>query len=122
MYCRYSLSYRDIEEILKDRRISVDHSTIRRWVATFSTILESEFRKRKKLVGTSWRMDETYTKVNGKWNYLYRACDKEGNTIDFLLSSRRDKNAANRLFDNANLENAAANLSVYGLAVSLLAA
>jgi len=101
LYCRFSLSYRDIEEILETRGIKVDHATLQRWVIKFSPVLNSEFRKRKKKVGGSWRMDETYIKVNGKWKYLYRAVDKEGHTIDFLLRAKRDKKAATKFFKKA---------------------
>ncbi len=85
-YLRYSLSHRDIEELMKERGIELDHATVQRWVVKYTPILEVEFRKRKKAVGTSWRMDETYIKVKGKWRYLYRAVDKDGKTIDFLLT------------------------------------
>lgn len=91
---RFSLSYRDVEELLSIRGVKVDHATIQRWVFKFSPLLEKEFRKRKKSVGTSWRMDETYIKVKGKWRYLYRAVDKHGNTIDFLLTKRRQSMSA----------------------------
>ncbi len=101
-YVAYSLSYRNIEELLKERGIGVDHSTIQRWVVKYSPELESIFRqKHKRQVGLSWRMDETYVKVKGKWHYLYRAVDKEGNTVDFLLSKNRDKKAALRFFKKA---------------------
>ncbi len=95
-YLRYSLSYRDIEELMKERGVEVDHAIVQRWVVKYTPILKFEFRKRKKAVGTSWRMDETYIKVKGKWHYLYRAVDKEGKTIDFLLTTNRDKLAAKR--------------------------
>ena len=91
---RFSLSYRDIEELLQIRGVEVDHATAQRWVAKFSTMLEENFRKRKRAVGKSWRMDETYVKVKGKWMYLYRAVDKNGKTIDFLLSPTRKRRAA----------------------------
>ncbi|MBF0300181.1 MAG: IS6 family transposase [Oligoflexia bacterium] len=99
-YCRYSLSYRDLEEILEERGIEVDHSIINRWVKRYTPDLEKNFRKRKVPTGGSWRMDETYVKVKGKWKYLYLAVDKEGNTIDFLLTSKRDTVAAYRFFAN----------------------
>lgn len=76
-YLRYSLSYRDIEELMRERGVEIDHATVQLWVVKYTPILEVEFRKRKKAVGTSWRMDETYIKVKSKWHYLYRAVDKE---------------------------------------------
>lgn len=101
----FSLSYRDIEEILLSRGISVDHSTIQRWVVKFTPYLEKSFRKKKKRVGSSWRCDETYIKVNGKWMYYYRAVDKYGEIIDFYLSKRRNATAAKRFFSKAIKEN-----------------
>ena len=86
-YLAYALSYRDLEEIMKERCIPVDHSTIQRWVVNYSPLLEQEFKKYKRPVGSSWRMDETYIKIKGQWKYLYRAVDKEGKTIDFLLTA-----------------------------------
>ena len=91
---RFSLSYRDVEELLQIRGVEVDHATIQRWVFKFSPLLEQQFRKRKKSVGRRWRMDETYIKVKGVWRYLYRAVDKEGNTVDFLLTKRRQRISA----------------------------
>tara|TARA_R110002096_G_scaffold178411_1_gene355347 strand:- start:299 stop:970 length:672 start_codon:yes stop_codon:yes gene_type:complete len=91
---RFTLSYRDVEELMEIRGVKVDHATIQRWVFKFSPLIETEFRKRKKPVGNSWRMDETYIKVKGVWRYLYRAVDKEGNTIDFLLTKRRQRMSA----------------------------
>ena len=79
----------------------VDHSSINRWAVRFLPLLEKVFRKHKRPVGASWRMDETYIKVKGVWKYLYRAVDKEGKTVDFLLTARRDKAAALRFFDKA---------------------
>jgi len=101
-YVAYPLSYRQIEEMLLERGVHVDHSTINRWVVKYSPLLEEEFRKRhKKSTGSSWRMDETYIKVKGVWHYLYRAVDKEGNAIDFMLSKKRDKKAAKKFFIKA---------------------
>lgn len=101
-YVAYSISYRNIEEMLKERGISVDHATINRWVIKYSPLLEKEFRKKyKRPTGLSWRMDETYVKNIGKWTYLYRALDKQGNTIDFMLSAKRDRKAALRFFKKA---------------------
>ena len=101
-YVAYSLSYRDIEELMLERGVLVDHSTINRWVIHYAPQLELEFRgKYKKKTETSWRMDETYIRVKGKWCYLYRAVDKDGDTIDFMLSKKRDKKAAKTFFDKA---------------------
>jgi putative transposase len=101
-YLSYSLSYRDIEEMMLERGTKVDHSTLNRWVIEYAPLLESEFRKNhKKKTGSSWRMDETYIKIKGIWNYLYRAVDKEGETIDFMLSKKRDETAAKAFFVKA---------------------
>ena len=91
---RFGLSYRDIEELMAIRGVKVDHATIQRWVFKFTPLLEKEFRNRKKVVGKRWRMDETYIKVKGQWKYLYRAVDKQGNTVDFLLTKRRQRMSA----------------------------
>ena len=91
---RFSLSYRDVEELMEIRGVKVDHATIQRWVFKFTPMLDKEFRKRKKRVGMIWRMDETYIKVKGEWRYLYRAVDKEGYTVDFLLTKRRQRMSA----------------------------
>src|SRR3954469_4972851 len=92
---RFTLSYRDIEELLSIRGVAVDHATIQRWVYKFMPLIEVGLKKRRKMVGNSWRMDETYIKVKGEWMYLYRAVDKDGNTVDFLLT-RRSKLAAHK--------------------------
>ena len=98
---RFTLSYRDVEELLEIRGIKVDHSTIQRWVFKFSPFVESNMNKRKNVVGNSWRMDETYIKVGGKERYLYRAVDKQGNTVDFLLTKRRMKGSAQKFLNKA---------------------
>ena len=100
-YLAYPLSYRHIEEIMQERGIEVDHSTLNRWVLKYTPQLEQAFRNKKKPVGISWRLDETYVKVKGKWKYLYRAVDKEGQTINFLLTAQRDKKAAKRFLKKA---------------------
>lgn len=82
-----------------ERKIPVDHSTLNRWVVEYASQLEEEFSKNyKRKVGSSWRMDETYIKIKGKWYYLYRAVDKEGDTIDFMLSKNRDEASAKAFF------------------------
>ncbi len=91
---RFTLSYRDVEEIMKMRGIQVDHATIQRWLFKFTPLIESQMKKRKSRVGVSWRMDETYIKVKGIWCYLYRAVDKSGNIVDFLLTRRRQRISA----------------------------
>jgi putative transposase len=100
-YVAYSLSLRNLEEMMVERGIGVDHSTVHRWVIKLIPLFEKTFRKYKRPVGKSWRVDETYIKVKGSWKYLYRAVDKAGNTVDFLLRAKRDKVAARRFFDNA---------------------
>ena len=101
MKLRFSLSYRDLEEMMSMRGASIDHSTVQRWILKFAPLIEREVRKRKRPAGKSWRMDETYVKIKGKWVYLYRAVDSEGNTIDFLLRERRDTEAALSFFRKA---------------------
>ena len=98
---RFTLSYRDVEELMSIRGIKVDHSTIQRWVFKFSKEVEKNMHKRKKQVCDSWRMDETYIKVKGRDMYLYRAVDKYGNTVDFLLTKRRQKMSAQKFFNKA---------------------
>lgn len=100
-YAAYPLSYRHMEEIMEERGVVVDHSSINRWTIRFLPLLEKVFRNHKRPVGDSWRMDETYIKVKGVWKYLYRAVDKEGKTVDFLLTAKRDKTAAKRFFNKA---------------------
>jgi putative transposase len=100
-YVAYALSYRDIEELMNERGVNVDHATIQRWVVKYSPELMKKARKVMKSSAESWRMDETYIKVKGEWVYLYRAVDKFGNTIDFMLSQKRDKPAATRFFTQA---------------------
>jgi putative transposase len=100
-YARFKLSYRDIEELMAERGVSVDHATVNRWVVKFSSLLLKAARIRRTAGGKSWRMDETYIKVRGQWKYLYRAVDKEGDTVDFLLTAKRDKAAALRFLRRA---------------------
>jgi putative transposase len=100
-YVAYPLSYRHLEEMMLERGVSVDHSSINRWAIRFLPLIEKMTWKHKRPVGGSWRMDETYIKVKGVWKYLYRAVDKQGKTLDFLLTAKRDMAAAKRFFDEA---------------------
>ena len=100
-YIAYSLSYRDLEELMQERGYAVDHSSIQRWVVHYAQRIEKAFRKIKEKVGNRWRLDETYVKIKGQWKYLYRAVDKQGDTIDFLLTAQRDKKAARRFLNKA---------------------
>ena len=104
-YVAYPLSTRHVEELMLERGVHVDHSTINRWVVKYSPQLEEAFPRRKRPVWTSWRMDETYMKVKGQWRYLYRAVDKHGQTIDFLLTEQRDTEAALRFLKKAMRRN-----------------
>ncbi len=97
-YCRYQLSDRDLEEMMRERGLSVDHTTVWRWVQRYAPEINKRIRPHLKLAGTSYRLDETYIKVGKQWKYLYRALDKEGNTIEFLLSAKRDIPAVKRFF------------------------
>jgi transposase-like protein len=100
-YLAYPLSTRHVEELMGKRGVNVDHSTINRWVIKYSPQLEEAFHRRKRPVWVSWRMDETYIRVKGEWMYLYRAVDKYGKTIDFVLTKQRDKAAARRFLNKA---------------------
>jgi len=93
-YVAYPLSYRQLEEMMGERGVAVDHSTLNRWVIKYAPEFEKAFRRRQCPVGRSWRLDETYVKIKGKSAYLYRAVDKKGLTIDFLLTPTRDRDAA----------------------------
>jgi putative transposase len=100
-YVAYPMSYRQLEEMMEERGVEVDHSTLNRWVLKYVPSLEQTFRKRKRPVGASWRMDETYVRIKGAWKYLYRAVDKAGATVDFLLTAKRDRKAALRFLRKA---------------------
>src|SRR6266850_803964 len=100
-YVAYLLSYRHVEELLEERGVPVDHATIQRWVVTYSPLLEEAFHRRKRPVWVSWPMDETSIKGKGQWYDLYRAVDKHGQTIDFLLTEERDEQAAKRFLTKA---------------------
>ena len=100
-YLRYSLSYRDLEEMMRERGLHVDHTTIYRWVQRYAPELDKRCRPHLKACNDSWRVDETYIKIKKIWMYLYRAVDSEGNTLEFLLSATRDAKAAQRFFVKA---------------------
>jgi putative transposase len=100
-YVAYPISYRQLEEMMEEHGVEVDHATLNRWVLKYVPLLEQEFRVRKEAVGPSWRMDETYVRVKGTWKYLYRAVDKAGATVDFLLTAKRDRKAALRFLRKA---------------------
>jgi transposase-like protein len=100
-YLRYGLSYRDVEELLAERGIEVDHVTIYRWVQRFTPLLADAARPCRHAVGDCWFVDETYVKVAGKWRYVYRAVDQYGQVIDVYVSAKRDTRAARRFFTTA---------------------
>ncbi len=100
-YAAYPLSLRHLEEMMAERGVLVDHATVHRWSLKILPVLAAVFRRRKRPVGMSWRMDETYIKVSGEWKYLYRAVDSAGATIDFLLRAHRDYAAAWRFLERA---------------------
>ncbi|MFM7532143.1 MAG: IS6 family transposase [Rubrivivax sp.] len=100
-YAAYPLSLRNLEEMMAERGVLIDHATIHRWALKLLPVLAAVFRRRKLSVGSSWRVDETYVLVGGQWKYLYRAVDKLGQTVDFLLCAHRDVAAARRFFECA---------------------
>ncbi len=100
-YCKYAISYRDLEEMMQERGIDVDHTTIYRWVQRYAPEIEKRVRGYQGQRSDSWRVDETYVRVGGKWKYLWRAIDKHGRLIDFMLSDRRNAKAAYRFLGKA---------------------
>ena len=100
-YLRYSLSLRNVEELLEERGLGADHTTVWRWVQGYGPELDQRLRSHLKPTKKSWRVDETYVRVKGRWCYLYRAIDSTGATVDFLLSALRDADGAKRLFRKA---------------------
>jgi len=100
-YVAYPISYRQLEEMMGDRGVEVDHSTLNRWILKYVPLLEKGLVTHKRPVSNSWRLDETYVRIKGKWKYLYRAVDKAGVTVDFLLTARRDRKAALRFLHKA---------------------
>ena len=100
-YLMFPISYRDLELMLQDRGVAVDHTTLFRWIQAYAPELEKRIRPHLRPCNGSWRVDETYVKVKGRWTYLYRAVDSRGQTIDFLLSAKRDAAAAKRFVRKA---------------------
>jgi len=88
------MSYHQVEEMMSERGVAVDHSTLNRWVIKYAPEIEKQIRRRQRAVGRSWRLDETYVKIKGEWTYRYRAVDKDRQTVDFLLTPQRDRAAA----------------------------
>src|SRR5947207_15939852 len=100
-YLRYGLSYRDVDELLAERGITVDHVTVYRWVQRFTPLLVDAARPCRHVVGDHWYVDETYVKVAGRWRYVYRAVDQYGQIIDVYVSARGDTQAARHFFASA---------------------
>jgi transposase-like protein len=100
-YVSYKLSYRDLVEMMADRGLSVSHTTVMRWAVRYAPEFEQKWRRYERRVGDSWRVDETYVKVSGRWVFLYRAVDRQGKTVEFYLSPRRDRAAATAFFRQA---------------------
>ncbi len=98
---RYGVAYRELKEIMAEREVMVDHATLNRWVVKYSPLAAHAAQKRKTKTVESWRMDETYVKVRGEWAYLYRAVDRDGQTLDFMLSEKRGAKSAKKFFVNA---------------------
>ena len=97
-YLAYSLSLRNLEEMMSERGVDVDHSTVHRWILRITPILNKTAARYKKTVNQFWHIDETYIKIKGQWHYLYRAIDSDNKTVDFLLTKCRDMQAARRFF------------------------
>ena len=100
-YLRFGLSYRDVEELLAERGVRVDHVSVFRWVQRFTPLLADAARPCRHAVGNRWQVDETYVKVAGRWRYVYRAVDQVGHVIDIYVAQRRDGAAARRFFERA---------------------
>ena len=100
-YAADPLSLRNLEEMMAEHGVEVDHATVHRWSLKILPVLAKVFRGRRHPIGRSWRVDETYVRVGGQWKYLYRAVDRIGQTVDFLLTARRDEAAARRFFERA---------------------
>src|SRR3712207_5737332 len=98
LYFRFSLSYRDVEELLAERGIIVTYETVRQWCLKFGQEYANQLRRRRPKTGDKWHLDEVFLKINGKTSYLWRAVDQDGNVLDILVQSRRNKAAAKKFF------------------------
>ncbi|MFC7067924.1 IS6 family transposase [Brucella rhizosphaerae] len=108
-YVRYSVSYRDLQEIMAERGVEIDHATLNRWVVKYPPQIAAQALRRKRPALSSWRVDATYIKVKGKWTYLYRAVDRDGQTVDLMLSERWNLSAARRFFKKSIANNSIPN-------------
>ena len=111
-YLRFGLSYRDVEELLTERGVEVDHVTVYRWVQRFTPLLAEAARPCRHAVGQRWFVDETYVKVGGRWRFVYRAIDQFGHVIDVFVSTRRDSTAARRFFERGLKQDGSGSASV----------
>ncbi|WP_131783082.1 IS6 family transposase [Legionella gresilensis] len=110
-YCKYGISYRDLKEMMSERGLSIEHTKLYRWVQHYAPTLKKRISKKKRYL-SCWHIDETYIKVKGEWNYLYRAIDEGGNTIDFYLSHRRNVKAAKRFLKKLIKSNLTCDINV----------
>ncbi|MDR6434379.1 IS6 family transposase [Brucella pseudogrignonensis] len=120
-YVRFPVSYRDLQEIMAERGVDIDHATLNRWVVRYAPQIAGQAQKRKQPTSGSWRVDETYIKVKGKWTYLYRAVDHDGQTLEFMLSEHRNIGAARRFFKKAIASNGVPHKVVIDKSVANLA-
>ncbi|MGQ3890351.1 IS6 family transposase [Legionella sp. CNM-1927-20] len=111
-YCKYGISYRDLEEMMKERGLELDHTTAYRWVQHYAPLLQHKLAWYKRRYSRRWHLDETYVKVKGEWKYLYRAIDEHGSTIDFYLSHRRNAKSAKRFLQKLIKSNPTCDISI----------